>query len=137
MCMGLPMQVLSVRPGRASVAGRGEQREVDTALIGPVQPGDWLLVFLDAARERLTPERAAEVDATLDLVAQVMAGAPAPLAPQAAAFALPSAMDAAQLAALTGAPSAVADRGTHTVSVATTAGLESAPCSSPVTKALP
>lgn len=103
MCMGLPMQVLSTRPGHATVAGGGEQREVDTALIGPVQPGDWVLVFLDAARERLTPERAAEVRATLDLVALAMAGA-ADLAGAAPMFSLPSAMSAEQLQALTAAP---------------------------------
>ena len=104
MCMGMPMQVLSIRPGHATVAGGGERREVDTALIGPVLPGDWVLVFLDAARERITPERAAEVRATLDLVALAMAGAGSVVAEADPAFALPSAMSAEQLRALTAAP---------------------------------
>lgn len=101
MCMGIPMQVLSTSPGHARVSGRGEVKQVNTQLLGPVQPGDWLLVFIDGARERLSPERAAEVNATLDLVAETLAG----LTPDAHAdpgFALPSAMTVAQLAALTG-----------------------------------
>ncbi|MCK6424125.1 MAG: HypC/HybG/HupF family hydrogenase formation chaperone [Burkholderiaceae bacterium] len=108
MCIGLPMQVRSTAPGRARVEGRGEQRWVDTALVGEVQPGDWLLVFLDGARERLDPERAAEIDATLTLLGDALlghAGDPGHPAADPTAnpgFALPSAMSAEQLAALTG-----------------------------------
>lgn len=101
MCIGLPMQVLSTSPGHALVAGRGEQRTVNTALVEALHPGDWVLIFMDAARERISAERAAEVNATLDLVAEVMAGAGADAGQNAAAFALPSAMSAEQLAALT------------------------------------
>jgi hydrogenase expression/formation protein HypC len=101
MCIGLPMQVLATRPGFATVHGRGDTREVSTALVGPVAAGDWLLVFLDGARERLDAARAAEVDATLDLVQAALDGtAPDPAAD--AGFALPSAMSAEQLAALAG-----------------------------------
>ncbi|MDE2604351.1 MAG: HypC/HybG/HupF family hydrogenase formation chaperone [Burkholderiales bacterium] len=100
MCIGIPMQAASVRPGFALCEGRGERREVSTALIGEVAPGDWLLVFLDSARERISAARAAEVDATLDLVLGAMAGeVPAVEDP---AFALPSSLDARQLAALVG-----------------------------------
>jgi hydrogenase expression/formation protein HypC len=109
MCMGIPMQVLDVTPGYARVRGRGEVKTVETALIDAPVAGDWLLVFLDSARERISAERAAEVDATLDLVAQAMAGLqglPTPADPLGAAappgFELPSAMSADQLAALTG-----------------------------------
>lgn len=104
MCIGLPMQVLSTTPGHATVAGRGVQRHIDTALVGEVQPGDWLLIFLDAARERISAERAAEVNATLDLMAGLMAGAETD--PAQACFELPSAMSAGQLAMLTGEPAA-------------------------------
>lgn len=113
MCIGIPMQVLRTRPGHALVLGRGQQREVDTALVGEVAPGDWLLVFLEGARERLSATRAAEVDATLDLIEQAMglggppAGNPAsdttdPHAPADPGFALPSAWSAEDLARLTG-----------------------------------
>ena len=101
MCVGLPMQVLAVQPGRADVAGRGERRWVDTRLLGEVAVGQWVLVFLDAARESISAERAAEVDGTLDLVASAMAGAFA-AATGSAAFALPSEWSAQALAELTG-----------------------------------
>lgn len=116
MCLGLPMQVRSVDAGRAWVEGRGERRRVDLALVGDVAPGDWLLVHLNDARERIDARRAAEVDAALDLVEAAMApcaadgaacsrcgDAPAWTDPAAdPGFTLPSAMDAATLARLTG-----------------------------------
>ena len=104
MCIGIPMQVQALQPGHAQVVGRGEQRRIDTALVGPLQVGDWVLVFLDAAREVISPERAAEVNAVLDLVADSMVGDYAPDGcfgdP---GFTLPSAMSAEQLQALSGA----------------------------------
>lgn len=104
MCIGIPMQVLSTRAGHAVVSGRGEQRRVDTALIGHCRPGDWLLIFLDSARERLDIRRADEINATLDLIAATLGADDGHHASDAAAFTLPSAMSAAQLAALTGGP---------------------------------
>ncbi len=99
MCIGIPMQVVAVAGGRATCRGRDGARSVDLALVGEVEPGAWLLVFLDSARERIDAARAAEVDATLDLVAHALAGA-TPVA--AAAFALPSGMSAEALRTLTG-----------------------------------
>ncbi len=63
--------------------------------------GDWLLVFLDDARERIDAQRAAEVNAVLELVAAAMNGS-AP-SDQALGFELPSRLSAEQLRALTGA----------------------------------
>lgn len=100
MCIGIPMQVFRVEPGHAWVAGRGEVKRVDTALIGDCAEHDWLLVFLDAARERIDAQRAAEVNAVLDLVQGALAGAPEAFADT--AFELPSRMDPTALAALTG-----------------------------------
>ena len=101
MCIGIPMQVLErLSSGWARVQGRGEVKRIDTALVGELAPGDWVLVFIDGARERLSPERAAEVNAALDLVAQAMGGATA-LADD-PGFDLPSAMSGEQLRALTG-----------------------------------
>lgn len=101
MCIGLPMSVVAARPGFAQVVGRGERREVTTALVGEVQPGDWLLVFLDAARERIDATRADEVNATLDLLQAALEGSSAATDP---GFDLPSALSAGQIAALYGAP---------------------------------
>ena len=101
MCIGIPMQVIErLSSGWARVEGRGEVKRIDTALVGELAPGDWVLVFIDGARERLSPERAAEVNAALDLVAQAMGGATA-LADD-PGFDLPSAMSDEQLRALTG-----------------------------------
>jgi len=102
MCIGIPMQVESTRPGFAVVQGRGERKTVDTALVGEPKVGDWLLVFIDSARDIISAERAQEVNATLDLVAQAMGGALDAHWPAEAAFELPSAMSAEQLAALAG-----------------------------------
>lgn len=101
MCIGIPMQVQSITPGHALCSGRGERRQVRTALVEPVATGDWLLVFLDSAQERITVERAIEVNATLDLLHAAMAGD----APGDAAFTLPSAMARDELRALVGGAS--------------------------------
>lgn len=114
MCIGWPMQVVAVQPGHATVQRRGApatRSTVRTALVGAVQPGDWLLVFLDDAREWLSAERAAEIDATLALVQAALAAGAGALEPTAGApgsavplpfdlpFELPSAQSAASLEA--------------------------------------
>ena len=116
MCIAVPVQVLSTTPGRALTLGRDGERVVDTALVGEVQVGDWLLVFLDSARSLIDADRAAEVNAMLDLVEHAMSGMaprganpndaddPGPRAPS---FILPSAMTAEQLAAFAGHPTGV------------------------------
>ena len=93
MCIGIPMQVLSAAPGFADVTGRSETHRVGTRLVGDCAPGQWLLVFLDDAREVITPERAAEVNATLDLLALAIGQSASPAFPSEAGFALPSAMN--------------------------------------------
>ena len=52
MCIGIPMQVIEADGRFALCEGRGERRRINTALVGGVAPGDWLLVFLGDARER-------------------------------------------------------------------------------------
>lgn len=99
MCIGIPMQVTAIEPGHAWCEGRGERRRVNTALVGDIGVGDWLLVFLGDARERIDAGRAAEVNATLDLVLGAMQGDGAG---DAAGFELPSQMSADQLRQLAG-----------------------------------
>lgn len=101
MCIGIPMQVISTEDRYALCEGRGERRRVNTALVGTVTPGDWLLVFLNDARERIDAARAAEVDATLDMVLGALQG----FAPDTeAAFLLPSQFDPRALVNLQPAP---------------------------------
>jgi hydrogenase expression/formation protein HypC len=100
MCIGLPLQVIATKPGHALCEGRGLTRRVRTALVGEVAPGDWLLVFLDNALERLDTSRAAEINATLDLLDGVLGAGLDGSAD--AAFDLPSRLSAADLRALSG-----------------------------------
>ncbi|HMO87397.1 MAG TPA: HypC/HybG/HupF family hydrogenase formation chaperone [Lacipirellulaceae bacterium] len=99
MCIGIPMNVIEADGRFALCEGRGERRHINTALVGDVVPGDWLLVFLDDARETIDADRAAEVNAALDLVLGAMQGLETQ---EDAGFALPSQMNTEQLRALTG-----------------------------------
>jgi hydrogenase expression/formation protein HypC len=78
MCIGLPMRVLESREFFALCERRGEIRQVDTRLVGTQPAGSWLLVFLDAAREVLSPERAREVDEALEILELAMTGSELP-----------------------------------------------------------
>ena len=102
MCIGIPMRVDHIEPGHALCSGRGETRRVRTALVGDVVPGDWLLVFIDSAQQRLEPQRVAEIDATLDLLLAAINGG---AQDSSAAFDLPSRWSTAQLRALSGTSS--------------------------------
>ena len=69
MCLGIPMQVVS-RHGLIAECDAGDPtlappQTVDLALVGECEPGTWVLVFLGAARERLTPETARQSLAAL------------------------------------------------------------------------
>jgi hydrogenase expression/formation protein HypC len=95
------MQVTALSPGFAQVLGRGETRRVKTSLLPELAVGQWVLVFLDDARELLTPQRALEVNATLDLLAAAMGQDDGLGSHAEAAFDLPSAMDINALRQLT------------------------------------
>jgi hydrogenase expression/formation protein HypC len=140
MCIGIPMQVIAIEPGHAWCEGRGERRRVNTALVGTPAEGDWLLIFLEGARECIDAERAREVNAALDLLAGALSGA----WPEAHAdlqagqawltdpgFALPSAMSAEQVAALSGqqAPAAAAPAPSASASASASASPAHNPCS--------
>lgn len=102
MCIGIPLQVLSLSPGHALCDDAGTPRPVRTMLLGDgLAPGDWLLVFLDNAIERLSPDRAAEICHTLALLAGAMAGQPSDPADD-TGFDLPSRWTTAQLRAMSG-----------------------------------
>jgi len=74
MCVGIPMRVESVEGAFAWCEGRVGRRRIDTLLVGEVAPGDWLLTFLDGARERLSAERAGEIDRALDALDAALSG---------------------------------------------------------------
>ncbi|ACO81143.1 hydrogenase assembly chaperone HoxL (HypC/HupF family) [Azotobacter vinelandii CA] len=80
MCIGIPLRVLECAPGRALCGDENGVRWIDTRLVEPPAPGDWLLVFLDAAREILDAGRAARIREALRALQAVQAGDPAALA---------------------------------------------------------
>jgi hydrogenase expression/formation protein HypC len=76
MCLGIPMQVLAVNGRFAHCRDRhgNEEAFVDLMLVDEVQPGQWLMTFLNAARALLTEEEAAHGNAALDALDAVLAG---------------------------------------------------------------
>ncbi len=67
MCLAVPFLVMEVTGNRAKVALSGHCREADTTLVGPVVPGDWVLMHAGFAIETLSAEEALE---TLELMGQ-------------------------------------------------------------------
>ncbi|HHI71853.1 MAG TPA: HypC/HybG/HupF family hydrogenase formation chaperone [Rhodobacteraceae bacterium] len=74
MCLGIPMQVIESHSGHAICAHGNGKRRIDTMLVGDQPPGTWLLVFIDAAREILSPEDAERIGNALNALDDVMAG---------------------------------------------------------------
>lgn len=74
MCIAIPMQVVRRQDMFAWCHGRGQQRQVNLALVGEVSEGGWVLVHLDIAREVIAPERVDEINRALDAVEQAMNG---------------------------------------------------------------
>ena len=68
------MQVLEIEDMYAWCDGRNGRKRINTMLIGEVSPGDWLLTFLDSAREAIDAERAALINSALDALERVAAG---------------------------------------------------------------
>jgi len=74
MCLGIPMQVIEAHQNSALCEGRNGRLVINTMLVGKVEAGQWLLTFLDAAREVIDAERAALVEAALDGLQAVSEG---------------------------------------------------------------
>jgi hydrogenase expression/formation protein HypC len=66
MCLGIPMQVIEVHETAALCEGRNGRLMINTMLVGKVEPGQWLMTFLEAAREVIDAEQAALVNDALD-----------------------------------------------------------------------
>ncbi len=74
MCVGVPMQVLSVDGIAARATDGREEALIDLSLTGPVAVGDWILTFLGAAREIITEDEARKITAALDGLRNLMEG---------------------------------------------------------------
>ncbi len=71
MCVGLPGQIVEVIPERpefARVSIQGAIREVSLALLDgqPPEPGEWVLIQLGLALERMTGAEASEAIRVLE-----------------------------------------------------------------------
>lgn len=74
MCVGIPMQVLSVDGIAARATDGREEALIDLSLTGPVPVGGWVLTFLGAARDVVSAEEAAQISSALDGLRSLMQG---------------------------------------------------------------
>ncbi len=74
MCVGIPMQVVEAGFGYALCDHNGALHRIDTALVGEVAAGEWLMTFLGAARERMDEASARQALAATDALAALMRG---------------------------------------------------------------
>jgi hydrogenase expression/formation protein HypC len=68
------MQVVELRGESALCVYRGEQTLVDMMLVGEQPIGTWLLVFLNAAREVISEQKARQIADALEAMRMVMQG---------------------------------------------------------------
>jgi hydrogenase assembly chaperone HypC/HupF len=82
MCVGFPGQVIDVDAMGATVEQEGRRRRASTLLTPDVAPGDWVFVAAGTIVDRLDPDDARQIRATL-LEAMALDGAQAarPAAP--------------------------------------------------------
>ena len=76
MCVGTPMRVVEVQGLIALCEGAPGREDIDTALIGAVEPGEHLLTHLGVAIRRLDAEEAAAIADALEAVRLAAAGEP-------------------------------------------------------------
>ncbi len=74
MCLGIPMQVVDFNGDYAICKRDGEPHLIDIQLVGKPQIGDWLLTFLDTAREIISPEYAAQIQDALQALRLTLQG---------------------------------------------------------------
>lgn len=74
MCLGIPMQVITAEGHGAVCRGRNGLERIDTLRTGPLEPGQWVLCALGAAREVIDELRAAQIESALDALSTVLSG---------------------------------------------------------------
>jgi hydrogenase expression/formation protein HypC len=72
MCVGVPMQITTITGIAATVRECADL--IDLSLTPEAQVGDWVLTFLGAAREVITADEAAKINAALDGLRALMLG---------------------------------------------------------------
>jgi hydrogenase expression/formation protein HypC len=75
MCMAIPMQVLRMTGAVAVCADRrGDEVTIDTLLTGPLEPGQWVLTFLGAARQVVDADEARRIGDAVAALETLLAG---------------------------------------------------------------
>lgn len=75
MCIGIPMKVESFpSEGKAICSGHGQTENLDILLIGEVKVGDWVLAWNGMATQKITEERARQVESALVALEDAMNG---------------------------------------------------------------
>lgn len=74
MCIGVPMQVLSCIGYTALCRAEDGEHRIDMSLVGSQPVDTWVLVFLDAAREVISEQRADEIGKAIKALRSVMNG---------------------------------------------------------------
>jgi hydrogenase expression/formation protein HypC len=75
MCLGIPGEVVELVEGNdqlALVDVVGGRRHVNVGMLGPdaLQPGDWVLIHLGFALEKISPAEARAARAGLEMLGQ-------------------------------------------------------------------
>ncbi|WP_095205083.1 HypC/HybG/HupF family hydrogenase formation chaperone [Mesorhizobium carmichaelinearum] len=76
MCIGEPMEIVSVHGESACCKARNGRTNVDMRLVAAARVGDHVLVFLGAARRILPLDEAADIRDALEALEAVAAGVP-------------------------------------------------------------
>lgn len=72
MCLGIPAQIVELlEPGLAKAEISGVRREVSVALTPETEVGDWVLVHVGFALQRIDEEQARETLALLEQMGEV------------------------------------------------------------------
>lgn len=68
MCLAIPVQVVALRPGQMALVDiGGVRKEISLALVDDIQIGDYVVLHVGCALQRLDPQ---EAEATLQMMAQ-------------------------------------------------------------------
>lgn len=65
MCLGFPGRVTAIDSAGATIDTEGRQRRASTLLMPELAVGDWVFVAAGTVVDRLQPEEAAHIRATL------------------------------------------------------------------------
>jgi len=74
MCIGIPMKIITMANESAICEYDGQQTLIDMMLVGTQPAGTWVLVFLEAAREVISADKAKQIGNALEAMRLAMQG---------------------------------------------------------------